>query len=161
MSTRRLPSVLIGFAIGLVPAVLGAEEPQAGAVPAARESPSGGRTLLFSADEAAAIRRALAGQVAAESPVQPEQGEASGTVRPTASNIFVSGLVDLGDGQWTVWANGYRISPEHQAPGFRVVSVRKDEVEIVVDGESPARFHLHPYQTWRVGQRDIVEGIVP
>jgi hypothetical protein len=76
-------------------------------------------------------------------------------------NVYVSAVVDVGDGRWTVWANGYRITPGHQPPRFNVLSVADGTVEIAVPGDDPARFRLHANQTWRSRQRDIVEGIVP
>ncbi|WP_199175496.1 hypothetical protein [Telmatospirillum siberiense] len=123
------------------------------------EPGAGGRTLLFSAEEAAAIRRALAGQSEGGASADMEKAVSAG--KGGAANIFVSALVDLGNGQWTVWANGYRISPDHQPPGFRVISVKENDVEIVTLGDEPARFHLRPFQTWRAARHDIVEGIVP
>lgn len=123
------------------------------------ESGDGGRSLLFNAEEVASIRRALTNQ--SEGGPATETGKALIGERGGETNIFVSALVDLGNGQWTVWANGYRISPDHQAPGFRVVSVKQNDVEIVTQGSDPVRFHLRPFQTWRAARHDIVEGIVP
>jgi hypothetical protein len=119
-------------------------------------------SLLFTANEVAAVRRAIAALkgVGTEEAAQAK-GALNAAPKPKESNIFLSALVDFGDGQWTVWANGYRISPGHQPPGFRVVAVKENTVEIVTEGEQPARFQLRPYQTWRAAHHDIVEGIVP
>jgi hypothetical protein len=124
----------------------------------AEDSSANQRSLLFGPDEVAAVRRALAAQ---NSTAVPEASTVPEEMKATVSNIFVSGLVNSGDGQWTVWANGYRISSDHQPPSFRVVSVKENDVEIVTGGEQPVRFHLRPYQTWRAAQHDIVDGIVP
>ncbi len=120
------------------------------------------RSLLFGPDEVTAVRKAIAALTGASAPeggqVNSDVAEAAKLVAP---NIFLSAVVDLGNGQWTVWANGYRINPGHQPPGFRVISVKENTVEIIAEGEQIARFRLHPYQTWRAAQHDIVEGIVP
>ncbi len=117
------------------------------------------RSLLFGSDDVASVRRAIAVFTGA-TVSGTDQGSDTAVVKVVQSNIFVSALVDFG-GHWTVWANGYRIEPGHQPPGFRVLSVKEDKVEIATDGEQPARFQLRPYQTWRAMQHDVVEGIVP
>ncbi len=81
--------------------------------------------------------------------------------KPRLPNVYVSAILDFGDGNWTVWANGLRVTPDHQSPLFRVSSVRNNAAEIVVPGEDGGRFVLQPYQTWRSRQKDVVEGIVP
>ena len=133
--------------------------------------PSG--SLLFSDIDADSIQRAIAAfermsnlPVAeieqSQSQAQAEASPGVRGVRPSGvPNVYVSAVMDFGEGQWVVWANGYRISPEHQAPEFSVVSVKKNSVEVFVPGDQPARFHLHPYQTWRSRHHDIVEGILP
>ncbi len=154
---------MIGARIVLALACLGVQPVQAADVQAspqpnqAEPAPS----LMFTPAEVAAIRRALSHiPLNPVSSVQAGAGSGPPAVR-TQSNIFVSGVGDSGDGQWTVWANGYRISPDHQAPDFTVVSVRDETVEIVVTGQQPAHFRLHPHQTWRAEHHDIIEGIFP
>lgn len=117
-----------------------------------------GRSLLFSPDEVVAVRNAIAALTGAST---PDVNNVPVEAKHALPNIYLSALVDFGDDQWTVWANGYRISPQHPAPGFRIVSVKENKVEIVTEGEQPVRFELHPYQTWRAAQHDIVEGIFP
>jgi hypothetical protein len=121
------------------------------------------RSLLLDGPEVAAIRKALA--VAAATAAAAASGQA-GEVQIVVPkeppfNIYVSAILDPGDGRWTVWANGYRIDPKHQPTGFRVLAVHDNAVEIVAEGDEPIRLQLRPFQTWRAHQRDIVEGIVP
>lgn len=121
---------------------------------AAQEQP---KSLLFNAGEAEAVRRAWADFERMNLTGKPvEEGPA-----PQGSNIYVSGIVDFGEGHWTVWANGYRISPTRQAPLFTVLAVKDDFAEIQVPGDKPERILLRPYQTWLVRSHNVVEGIVP
>lgn len=89
--------------------------------------------------------------------VEEKQAEAP----PDVPNIFVSALAYYGEGDWTVWANGYRVTPTRQPPQFSVIAVNADKAEIAVGGSKPARFFLRPSQTWRSRTNDVVEGIVP
>lgn len=81
--------------------------------------------------------------------------------RPRIPNIYVSAVLDFGAGDWTVWANGLRVTPDQQSPLFKVVAVHGNTVEISVTSDGGRRIALQPYQTWRSRQRDVVEGIVP
>jgi len=120
------------------------------------------RSLLFNETEATAVTRAI---------LDFERMKVTGTASveettigappPALPNVFVSALASYGEGRWTVWANGYRVTPGHQPPDFTVISVNDDKAEIAVGGSTPAHFMLHPYQTWRSRSNDIVEGIVP
>ena len=118
-------------------------------------------SLMFTPAEVAAMLKALTPSTETGEASPDAQAAEPGTVAPRVPNVFVSAVADFGDGQWTVWANGYRIAPDRQPPGFHVVSVQDNMVEIVVSGEQAAHFRLRPYQTWRAGHPDIVEGIVP
>ncbi len=149
--SRTGAKLLALFLAGSLPLRLWADPPPA--------TPPAAKSLLFPEADAAALAKAIAdynrmkntGVVAEESAAPP----------PDVPNIYVSGLAYYGDGAWTVWANGYRIVPGRQAPDFSVVSVSEDAAEITVGGSKPARFVLHPYQTWLARSNDIVEGIVP
>ena len=127
--------------------------------PAVAADVAPGKSLLFSADEAAALSKAVAEYERAETPGQ--KAEENAAPPPATPNIFVTAIADYGDGQWTVWANGYKISPNRQPPDFTVVDVKADQVEIAVQGEQPTRFTLHSYQTWMSRSKDVVEGIFP
>lgn len=135
--------------------------------PAFAEEPPAGRkpSLIFTESELSTVEKALAaydkisGNGAAaesETPGGPDEMPAT-----TQTNVTVSAVMDFGGGNWTVWANGYRIQPGHQAPGFTVVNVKDDMVDIVVPGEQEARVRLKPHQTWRARHRDVVEGLAP
>ncbi len=116
------------------------------------------KSVMFTGGETVAVRQALADAQSGKLPAE-EGGGLAGAA--SDRNIYVSGVADMGDAGWTVWANGLRISPTHQAEAFTVEAVKDDVVDIAVGGEHPAKFRLHPYQTWRAAHHDIVEGIVP
>ena len=124
---------------------------------AAAQGQDAPKSLLFNPSETAAVARALAdfermnvtGQTVEETPASH------------VPNVYVSAIVDFGEGRWTVWANGYRISPNHQTPLFTIVSVSGDAAEIELSGEKHERIQLRPYQTWLSRSNNIVEGIFP
>jgi hypothetical protein len=122
-------------------------------------------SLLFTDLEVTAIEAARQGlangapEASASPPGAP--GEIASPSKPHMPNVHVSAVLDLGAGRWTVWANGYRITPDRQPPQFKILSVAGNSVEIAVAGDNPARVRLHANQTWRVRQRDIVEGTLP
>jgi hypothetical protein len=127
----------------------------------AQETPAQAkRSLMFTAPEMAKILGAINDvnkpRSAAQAPAVPGQ-----PAKPALPNIYVSAVADYGSGRWTVWANGLRIAPGRKAPGFRIVAVRDDRVEILVDGDPPERVVLRPHQTWLSASDDIVEGIIP
>jgi hypothetical protein len=117
-------------------------------------------SLMFSEADVGAVEKSLAAFASGTPEVEAGKPEPE-TVKPRMPNIYVSAIIDLKGGDWIVWANGYRISPRQQAPNFQVVAVRDDAAEIVVAGDQPARFRLHPAQTWRSAHHDVVEGIFP
>jgi len=117
------------------------------------------KSLLFSPEDAAAIAKAIADYERLETTGQ--KSEDTNVPPPSVPNIYVTGIADYGDGLWTVWANGYRISPNRQPPGFKVVGVTADRAEISVAGEQPVLLKLRVAQTWRARSKDIVEGIFP
>lgn len=121
--------------------------------------PSANRSLMFTPEEVAHITGAIAdvNRPRVETRVDDETGPA----KPVLPNIYVSAVADYGAGQWTVWANGMRISPGRKAPGFQVVGVKDDRVEILVEADSPMRILLRPHQTWLAASNNVVEGIVP
>jgi len=118
----------------------------------------GGSSILFNDTEEIALKKAI---------LDFERMKVTGSSVEEAvavadvPNVYVSALANYGEGQWTVWANGYRVTPGHQPAGFTVLSVSDDQAEIAVGGGKPAHFMLHPYQTWRARTRDVVEGILP
>ncbi|HIJ38901.1 MAG TPA: hypothetical protein HPP80_08405 [Rhodospirillaceae bacterium] len=121
-------------------------------------------SLLFTPDEVAAIERAMGGSdkgnAAAEE--QTGTGEAEEKKSGAQPNIYVSAVMEIGKDDWTVWANGYRIKADHQPPGFQVVGVRNNVVDIVVQqGDQTYKLKLQPFQTWRSAHHDVIEGIVP
>ena len=120
--------------------------------------PASRPSLLFTPAEVAALRQAFADAAKPRTQLQAEAPTAAG---PALPNIYVSAVAEFGSGQWTVWANGYRIVPGRQPPDFQVLSVRDDSVEIVFPGTPPSRFVLHPHQTWLGRSDSIVEGIFP
>ena len=119
--------------------------------------------MLWPAD-LAAIQKAINDHEhppAAEIEALAHAAAAVESLRPRKPNIYVSAVLDFGDGHWTVWANGLRITPNRQSPLFRIVGVHGDAVDIFVPGEGGGRFVLRPYQTWLSRRQDVVEGIVP
>ena len=119
------------------------------------------RPLLFNEGEAGAVTRAILDFERLKVTGTAAPVEEPGANAPESPNVFVSALAYYGEGQWTVWANGYRVSPGRQPPAFTVISVNDERAEIAVAGSKPAHFMLRPYQTWRSRFNDIVEGIVP
>ena len=121
-------------------------------------------SLIFTEQEVIAIEKAVNAFDKAQGVVGIPDNESSGgggteeLPAVTQPNVSVSGVMDFGNGDWTVWANGYRIRPGHQAPGFTVVAVKDDVVDIVVPGDQEARIRLKSNQTWRARHRDVVEG---
>jgi hypothetical protein len=125
-------------------------------------------SLMFTDVQVKQIQRAIAAHEAQIANVNNAGNEniaadAADAVGPGGEmpNIYVSAVLDLGGGRWTVWANGLRITPTHQPPLFSVAAVSGDSVEIVVPGDSGGRFRLRPFQTWVSSKRDVVDGIVP
>ena len=127
---------------------------------AAQEAPAPARrSLMFTAQDMAKIVGAINdGNKPRSAILAPVPGQPA---KPVLPNIYVSAVADYGSGGWTVWANGLRIAPGRKAPGFRIVAVRDDRVEIMVDGDPPERVVLRPHQTWLSASDDIVEGIIP
>ncbi len=124
--------------------------------------------LFFWPDETASIAKAIeehdhppASELAAKAQALAAEQAAMDILRPRLPNVYVSAILDFGNGDWTVWANGLRVTPNSQSPLFRIVAVRGNSVDIVVPGDDGGRFVLQPYQTWRSRQKDVVEGIVP
>jgi len=117
------------------------------------------KSLLFSPEEAAEVSKAIADYERLETTGQKSEDIVAPP--PSVPNIYVTAIADYGDGLWTVWANGYRISPNRQPPGFTVTGVSQDRAEISVPGEQPIRLSLRVAQTWRARSKDIVEGIFP
>jgi hypothetical protein len=125
-------------------------------------------SIMFWPDEVAAIEKAI--EEHEHPPVAVQQAKADARAaqaaaeegrRPRMPNVYVSAILDFGDGNWAVWANGLRVTPTSQSPLFHVNAVRGNAVDIVVPGANGAHFQLQPNQTWRSRQRDIVEGIYP
>ena len=152
---RRSMGRLARLTVALLLAASAARLPAA--EPPLAPAPAPGKSLLFAPADASAISKAIA---------DFERTKTTGVVAedvrpPDVPNIYVSALAYYGEGEWTVWANGYRIVPNRQPPDFTVISVTQDSAEISVSGSHPARFVLHPYQTWLSQSDDVVEGIFP
>ncbi len=125
-------------------------------------------SVLFAPDEFQAINQAFADHDHPSAAQLASQRQAAAIVaatveaqQPRIPNIYVSAVLDFGGGDWTVWANGLRITPDQQSPLFKVVAVRGNTVDISVTSDGGTRIALQPYQTWRSRQRDVVEGIAP
>jgi hypothetical protein len=123
---------------------------------------------MFTPSEIENINKAIADHIhppaemiAAEAKAQAEQQAQIEAAKPRVPNIYVSAVLDFGGGQWTVWANGLRVTPTRQPPMFKVVSVSGNTVEIVPRAQPSTHIRLQPYQTWRSREGDVVEGIVP
>ncbi|HIJ63640.1 MAG TPA: hypothetical protein HPQ04_13175 [Rhodospirillaceae bacterium] len=153
-----LAALPIAVFLALLPWLADAEE----APPVARKP-----SLLFTEGEVGAIEKGqtifdrLNGNPSAADSEAPSAAGTEETPLSTQPNVTVSAVMDFGNGDWTVWANGYRIRPGHQAPGFTVIAVRHDVVDILVPGEQEAHLRLKANQTWRSRHRDIVEGLAP
>lgn len=182
-----IPAVVTGPAApaapGASPAPSAPAESAAPAAPAAAPAPTSGDgatteaaakpkvpypSLFFWPDETASLAKAVedhdhppASELAAKALAMAEQRAVLEETRPRLPNVYVSAILDFGNGDWTVWANGLRVTPTSQSPLFRVVAVRGNSVDIVVPGNDGGRFMLQPYQTWRSRQKDVVEGIFP
>lgn len=118
----------------------------------------GDRSLLFSMEEVAMIRKAQADQAAGGGSLEAADS-ASALHLPVLRNVFVSAVVDFGHGQWVAWINDSRITPDHPSSEFQVLSVKENEVEIALPSEQGVRFRLRPNQTLLVHNHQIVEGI--
>lgn len=139
----------------------------AAAVPAkpASGAPQPTPSMMFTASQVKSILKAIADHehppaVEAAAPAKAAEA-AEAAAAPRVPNVYVSAVVDFGGGEWTVWANGQRVTPGHQAAAFQVLAVRGNSVDIEVPGEGGGRFRLEPYQTWRARDHSVVEGIVP
>ena len=128
-------------------------------------------SIMFTPDEVAAIGKAIDARLhppAAEVAARANKSAAAVAMvaaeaeaaRPHVPNIYVSAVVDFGGGDWTVWANGLKFTPDRQSPLFQIKSVSGNSVDIAVPSES-VRVRLQPNQTWRSRENDVVEGIVP
>ena len=115
-------------------------------------------SLLFTPAEIAALTKALSD---VGRPQLVLSGSAAESGKPVIPNVYLSAVAEFSPGHWTVWANGYRIVPGHEAPGFKIVAVQDDRVEIAVDSDPPAHFSLQPHQTWLARSNSVVEGIFP
>lgn len=151
---KRLPVLGLLALLALPPCSARAEE-----APVVRKP-----SLIFTEQEVIAIEKAVNAFDKAQGVIGTPDNEASGSggteelPAVTQPNVSVSAVMDFGNGDWTVWANGYRIRPGHQAPGFTVVAVKDDLVDIVIPGDQEARVRLKSNQTWRARHRDVVEG---
>jgi len=119
------------------------------------------RTLMYTAEELAQITAAINEANRPKTMAVVQAATTEDNAPPPIPNIYVSAVADFGDGHWTVWANGYRIGPGRQAPGFQVVAVQDDQVDIVVQADPPAHIVLRPHQTWMAQSNGVVEGIFP
>jgi len=179
-------AALIGFSAGAAfgadpvaapsaPAVTAAPDSAAARADSAPASPATTMTparpvtsLMFTPDEVQAINKAIADHlhppaemVEAKAQAVAAEAAVAEARKPRVPNIYVSAVVDFGGGDWTVWANGLKVTPDRQPPLFRVVAVDGNTVDIVPRSAPGTHVHLHPYQTWRSRQGDVVEGIIP
>jgi hypothetical protein len=125
-------------------------------------------SLMFTPEEVQAIDKAIADHlhppaemVEAKSQAAAADAALAELRKPHQPNIYVSAVVDFGGGDWTVWANGLKVTPDRQSPLFQVVAVNGDTVDIVPRAQPGTHVRLQPNQTWRSRQGDVVEGIVP
>ncbi len=177
MTARRLLyPVLLAVAV-VLPRPAPAQSPASAPVPTS-PAPAGptqdasygtNDSVMFSDSEFFAIKKAIADhdhpivkqheEIAAQATAEKE--ESIEAARRKVPNVYLSAVMDFGGGDWTVWANGLRVTPDHQPALFQVVGVRGNAVDFVVPGDGGDKFELQPYQTWRSQQRDVVEGIYP
>jgi hypothetical protein len=113
--------------------------------------------MMFSPEEVATIRRAL-GLLPSEKTAIVGPINVIAPPREIPKNIHLSAVADLGGGQWTVWINGIRITPDRQSADFEVIGVNAGGVDIRILGESPMKIRLYPNQTWHGDGAIITEG---
>jgi len=174
IGARRLALAIpvLAFAViggGMADRADGADA-DAGNAAAPAAPPPGAETigsLMFNPQEVQAVEKAYADHLhpaalaAAQAKAEAARQAQIEAEKPRVPNIYVSAILDLGGGQWTVWANGIRITPDHQPPLFHVVAVNGNTVEIVSEAEASTHIRLQPNQTWISRDGSVVEGIVP
>ncbi len=165
-----LAALLVAGVVAVVPARaadsvvtpdIGTAKPPPGAPPAMN-------SVMFTPAELAQIAKAVedhlhprAVEIAKASAAAASLAAQTAIAKPHVPNIYVSAVLDFGGGDWTVWANGLKVTPGRQSPLFRVTSVSGNSVDIEVPSEAGLRVRLQPNQTWRSREHDVVEGIVP
>ena len=151
------------FRFRLAVALLAVAALMDGAVAQDAKAPPPPRTAMFTSAEVAQILSAISDASKPHSNLATSavSGDTIEPIKPIIPNIYLSAVADYGAGHWTVWANGQRIMPGRQTPGFQIVAVRDDRVDILVEGDTPAHITLRPHQTWLSVSKDVVEGIIP
>ena len=125
-------------------------------------------SLMFTEDEATRIREAMAKRPAssghesaaatADEPV-PDQDKDKPPPK-LDTNLTLSGIMFFGANDWTVWINGIPHHPDTKPPGFDIVAVTPDHVDLAVpwgiQGKQAVR--MEPNQTFVATLGQVVEG---
>ncbi len=171
MNRRGLVGVLLGVAL-LLP-VAPAAAPESSDIPPPPPS------LLLSDADLQAIMEALYGgdeeeEVEEVVVIEPEPVAVEPAiletvpppirtkVRPVGpATLYLSAIVYIGPGAWTIWLNGVRITPDMRIGGIDILSVGRDAVRLemrVFTNRPPVSVRLRPNQTFVTATREVIEG---
>lgn len=114
-------------------------------------------TLLLSLEEMVNIESAIAAGPLARLSGAEDADPARFRLR---QNLYVSAILYMGPGDWTVWINGRAISPEAPAEVFEVIDVGPGFVRLAVPwGEGGTRdVMMRAHQTFVPRRGDVLEG---
>ncbi len=106
----------------------------------AEEPPA--RSLFFTNEESAQISALQAKETAGRS----DDGD-----------IHLEAIMYYGPGDWTLWLQGMRWTPQTDRPDIHVVDVQSDQVRLRIAGVADDVV-LKPHQTFQVATGKIIEG---
>ena len=81
---------------------------------------------------------------------------------PPPADIHLGAVLYYGPGDWTLWIDGEKWTPDTRRADLQIVEVTPDEVHLdwLKAPNDPARaITLRPYQTYQVATGGVVEGI--
>lgn len=158
MIARRLAATAAALLLAAAAGAAAQEE----AVPSAEAGPpldleTLPATLLLSLEEMVNIEAAIAAGPLARA-TGPEDTDP--TRFRLRQNLYVSAILYLGPGDWTVWVNGRAVSPEAPPDLFEVVEVGPSFVRLAVPwGEGGTRdILMRAHQTFVPRRGDVLEG---
>lgn len=165
MTFRRLSAaaLALAFASALPTAAFAQEQPsQQEAAPAETAAPpldleTLPATLLLSLEEMVNVESAIAAGPLARLTGAEETDPTRFRLR---QNLYVSAILYMGPGDWTVWVNGQPVAPDAPAELFEVIDVGPGYVRLAVPwGEGGTRDVLmRTHQTFVPRRGDVLEG---
>lgn len=120
-------------------------------------------SLFFTPLEIDIIRNATQGVVSVLPPEPDEKGEGveGVPVIPERRLIRLSGLVYQNPQKWTVWINGYRVTPDNLLPEIQGIRVEEKKVYLLWTDERKNQIisiTLHPHQTYDIDSGILLPG---